>query len=305
MSIMDIQKKYLIGVDVGTTSQKVAVFDTDGNTLAAVNVDYVLETRGNTVEFDALEYISILRRGLTAAAWKAFPGAGEEELRERVAAISIDTQGETLIVTDGENRPLRPAIVWLDNRADAQAKAIDAHFGRERVYEVTGQPEIVATWPACKLAWLRENEPEVFSETERVFLLEDWLLWALSGRFVTEPTVQSSTIYFDIRRRAWWKEMLEEVGISERQLPRIVPSGTVRLCRCSVAVRRRRCGRACRWRNTGSYRCARSGRGCHRRGRCPRGYSQRDDGDDHDRFRTDGRHTAVRREQHRAVSPYI
>ncbi len=58
--------------------------------------------------------------------------AGEEELRERVAAISIDTQGETLIVTDGENRPLRPAIVWLDNRADAQAKAIDAHFGRER-----------------------------------------------------------------------------------------------------------------------------------------------------------------------------
>ena len=64
---MDIQKKYLIGVDVGTTSQKVAVFDTDGNTLAAVNVDYVLETRGNTVEFDALEYISILRRGLTAA----------------------------------------------------------------------------------------------------------------------------------------------------------------------------------------------------------------------------------------------
>ena len=48
-------------------------------------------------------------------------------------AISIDTQGETLIVTDCENRPLRPAIVWLDNRADAQAKAIDAHFGRERV----------------------------------------------------------------------------------------------------------------------------------------------------------------------------
>jgi len=227
LSIMDIQKKYLIGVDVGTTSQKVAVFDTDGNTLAAVNVDYILDTRGNTVEFDALEYISILRRGLTAAAWKAFPGAGEEELRERVAAISIDTQGETLIVTDGENRPLRPAIVWLDNRADAQAKAIDAHFGRERVYEVTGQPEIVATWPACKLAWLRENEPEMFSGTERIFLLEDWLLWALSGQFVTEPTVQSSTIYLDIKQRTWWGEMLDEVGISERQLPRIVPSGTV------------------------------------------------------------------------------
>ena len=80
---MDIQKKYLIGVDVGTTSQKVAVFDTDGNTLAAVNVDYVLETRGNTVEFDALEYISILRRGLTAAAWKAFP----ERARRSCASV--------------------------------------------------------------------------------------------------------------------------------------------------------------------------------------------------------------------------
>ena len=71
-----MDKKYLIGVDVGTTSQKVAVFDTDGNTVSAVTVDYVLDAKGNTVEFDAAEYISILRRGLTLAAQEAFPGDG-------------------------------------------------------------------------------------------------------------------------------------------------------------------------------------------------------------------------------------
>lgn len=225
-----MDKKYLIGVDVGTTSQKVAVFDTDGNTVSAVTVDYVLDAKGNTVEFDAAEYISILRRGLTLAAQEAFPGDGAEELRGKIAAISVDTQGETLIVTDSDFRPLRPAIVWLDNRADAQAKEIDARFGRKRVYEVTGQPELVATWPACKLAWIRENEPELFAKVSRIFLLEDWLLWALSGRFVTEPTVQSSTIYLDIRKKTWWQEMLDTVGISVGQLPEIVPSGTAVGC---------------------------------------------------------------------------
>lgn len=219
-------KKYLIGIDIGTTSLKAAIFGTDGVTVSAATVDYTLDARGNMTEFDADEYISIVRRGLTEAAEKAFPGESPSELCGKIAGISVDTQGETLIVTDEQCKPLRPAIVWLDNRATAEAEELEHRFGRQTVYEITGQPEITATWPACKLLWIKRNEPEIWARTKRVFLLEDWILRALTGEFVTEPTVQSSTIYFDISRKCWWDGMLGYIGVTAEMLPRVVPSGT-------------------------------------------------------------------------------
>ena len=113
----------------------------------------------------------------------------------------------------------------LDNRAVREAGLLEQKFGRKRVYEVTGQPEITATWPACKLLWVKENEPEIWAGTKKIFLLEDYLLYRLTGRFVTEKTLQSSTIYFDIHSGNWWKEMLEEIGVQEDMLPALMDSG--------------------------------------------------------------------------------
>ncbi len=107
-----------------------------------------------------------------------------------------------------------------------EAEEIEAHFGTRRVYEVTGQPEITATWPASKLLWVRKNRPDVFKKIKKVFLLEDWILYRLTGNFVTEPTMQSSTIYYDIHNRTWWGEMLAFIGIGESVLPTVVESAT-------------------------------------------------------------------------------
>ena len=57
------------------------------------------------------------------------------------------------------------------------------------MYEVTGQPEITATWPASKLLWMKKNEPEIFAKTKKIFLLEDWLIYKLTGEYVTEKTL--------------------------------------------------------------------------------------------------------------------
>lgn len=225
MMYMTDRKKYLVGIDIGTTSLKTAIFDTDGNMVSSSTIDYTLDTKGSLVEFDALEYISIVRRSLTEAARIAFPDCDKDKLTEIIAGLSVDTQGETLIVTDENFAPLRPAIVWLDNRADSEEKKIEADFGHELVYRVTGQPEITATWPACKLMWIRGNEPAVFNRIRHVFLLEDWILWALTGKTVTEPTIQSSTIYFDICKKQWWAEMLSYIGLDITVFSEIVPSG--------------------------------------------------------------------------------
>ena len=87
------------------------------------------------------------------------------------------------------------------------------HFGTKRVYEITGQPEITATWPASKMLWIKENKPEIHEKIAKVFLLEDYLLYRLTGNFVTEKTLQSSTIYYDINKDDWWDEMLTFIAL--------------------------------------------------------------------------------------------
>lgn len=211
--------KLYLGLDIGTTSLKAAVFDEKGNRHGLRRVDYTLDTDAERgfIEFDPENYVKMCEdviRELT------------EECGE-ITALSIDTQGETLILADESGKPLYPAIVWLDNRATSEADAITEKFGTKRVYDVTGQPEITAGWPASKLMWIRNNRPDVFEGVKKIFMLEDWILYRLTGNFVTEPTIQSSTIYYDVHNMCWWDEMLKFIGVSAEALPKVVRSAEV------------------------------------------------------------------------------
>ena len=210
-------KKFL-GIDIGTTSLKAAVFDSEGNRIAKRTVDYVLDTDSKTgfIEFDANKYVAMCKDVIS------------DLNREcgKIDALSIDTQGETLILTDETGNPLCPAIVWLDNRAVEEADYIKAKFGNKLVYETTGQPEITAGWPAAKLLWIKNKKPDVFKSIKKIFMLEDWILYSLTGNFVTEPTIQSSTIYYDITKKKWWQDVLDYIGIGEDMLPKLVPTAS-------------------------------------------------------------------------------
>ncbi len=203
-----------LGIDFGTTSVKAVLFDEKLNEIATASEDYKVNASGNIVELPAEKYWSLLQNAL-----------GTIGNKSSIDCLAIDTQCETLILTDEDGNPVRDAIVWLDNRATEEAEIIEKHFGRKKVYEITGQPEVTATWPACKLLWVKRNEPEVWAKTKKIFLLEDYLLYKLTGKFITEKTLQSSTIYFDIKGDKWWGEMLDFIGVSEDQLPSLEDSG--------------------------------------------------------------------------------
>ena len=205
-------KKYL-GIDIGTTSLKAAVFTENGERLGLERIDYTLDADAKTgfIEFDAEKYITMCEQVIDSLTKKC----------GKIDALSVDTQGETLIVTDGNAKPLCPAIVWLDNRATDEAEQIKQKFGHKTVYDVTGQPEITATWPASKMLWLKNKKPDLFKKVKKIFMLEDWVLFRLTGEFVTEPTIQSSSVYFDINKNCWWQDMLEFIGIDESMLPNV------------------------------------------------------------------------------------
>ena len=202
-----------MGIDIGTTSIKTAVFDEKLEEKISLTADYTLDAHGDIVEFDGEKYFEIVKGEIEKVKAKL-----------SVDALAVDTQCETLILTDENGTPVRPAIVWLDNRAVAEAKMIEEKFGHKRVYEITGQPEITATWPAAKLLWVKRNEPEVWAKVKKVFLLEDYILYKMTGKFISEKTLQSSTIYFNIHTGGWWQEMLDFIGVSPEMLPTLYSS---------------------------------------------------------------------------------
>lgn len=171
------------------------------------------------VEFNADDYWFIFIKTVKEILLKSGvePGA--------IKAISISSQAETLICVDRNGQPLRNAIVWLDNRSGAEADMIRQEFGTETVFGITGQPEVVATWPATKILWLRENEADVYKKTYKYLLLEDYLIHKLTGRYFAERSLLSSSLYMDIRTGGWWKEMLDYIGISPDHLPQAMESG--------------------------------------------------------------------------------
>lgn len=211
---------YLISVDAGTTSFKGAVFNEKGELKGIHNSSYELITgEGSVVEFTAEGYKKAFHDVITGLFEKT--GIHSKD----VVGLSIDSQGETLICLNKEGEALRNPIVWLDNRAVSEAEELEKNFDVQKVYEVTGQPEVAATWPASKLLWIKKKEPEVFKKIDAVFLLEDYLIHMLTGKRAAEKSLLTSTMYLDINTGKWWKDVLDYIGIEESQLPEIHHSG--------------------------------------------------------------------------------
>lgn len=211
---------HILAFDLGTTALKCALHDLNGTVIAKASEEYQLITPNTDwVEMDVETY------------WQAFKSAVARVLKEsrvdpaEIKALGVSAQGETLIVVDREGKPLRRAIVWLDNRAQQEADQLGEVFGHRHAFETTGQVKLVPTWPASKILWLRKCEPEVFDRVGKFLLIEDYFLHRLTGEYVCEGSLVTSTCYWNFRTRGWWKEMLQELNVSEEQLPQYRESG--------------------------------------------------------------------------------
>jgi xylulokinase len=210
----------ILAFDLGTTALKCALHDLDGMVIAKASEEYQLLTpNADSVEMEVETY------------WQAFRSAVARVLKEsavnpaEIKALGISAQGETLILIDRHGNPLRRAIVWLDNRAQQEADELGDLFGHRHAYEVTGQVKLVPTWPASKILWLRKHEPEIFDKVGKFLLIEDYFLYRLTGEYICEGSLVTSTCYWNFRTRTWWPEMLGELNISETQLPQYRESG--------------------------------------------------------------------------------
>ena len=213
--------KYLIGIDVGTTAVKLAAFTAAGVMVADAVCEYALQTpQSQWAEADCGIYMEAIANGLACLREQGCD-------LERAEAIGFSCQSETIFFLDEAHRPLRKAIVWLDNRAVEESAYLSERFTDEECYRVTGQIGFQPAWPASKVLWVKKHQPQVFAATRWIFLMEEFLLFQLTGRAATNGAMLSSSVYWDISAKCYWKDMLHELGIDEGMLPEVVESGQV------------------------------------------------------------------------------
>jgi len=202
----------LMGIDLGTTALKVGLFDAATGAVLAVCADeyQTVSPAPGWIELDAEVY------------WQATVSATRKALAEadgvEVLGIGLSSQGQTFILLDRAKRPLRPAIVWLDTRAEEQAGQLRSYFDAEEYTRRTGLlfPSVVDS--SAKLLWLRENEPEVWAETKYIVLLPDYLGLRMTGQSRLDVNNAGSTGLLDMQAADWWPQALEAVGVPEAWL---------------------------------------------------------------------------------------
>jgi sugar (pentulose or hexulose) kinase len=210
----------LLAIDAGTTSVKAGLFSPDRRLLVAAREEYLLDTpSAERAQLDPRVYWQACINTVRQVVAQSEVNPGE------IRVLCVSSQGETTISIGPQGQPLYPAMVWLDNRAGEQAAWLAKQFSGS-LYTVTGIPEMLPTWTACKILWLKENEPQAFAQAWKFMLVQDYLIYQMTGRAVTDGSVACTTALFDIRRAAWWLEMLAAIGIDAESLPEIVQPGT-------------------------------------------------------------------------------
>ncbi len=214
--------EYIISVDLGTTALKIALMDRDGKFLSVSNQEYELITpKPSYVEANPEVYWESFKKGLEEII------SNTQVSKKQIKAIGISAQGETLLFLDKNGKVLRNAIVWLDNRAQKESEILREKFGDDNCYKITGQVSFDPCWPASKILWVRNNEPEIFNRTDKFLLIEDYFIYRLTGEFVSEGSLLCSTVYWNIITKNWWQEMLDYLQINQKKLPKIMEPGEV------------------------------------------------------------------------------
>ncbi|MHB1004141.1 MAG: FGGY-family carbohydrate kinase [Chloroflexota bacterium] len=210
---------YLLGIDVGTTNTKAVLYDPAiGKAIAvASRSTETYHPRPGRSESQPAE----LWQGVVEAIREVTAGRAGD-----VRAVAASSFAEAGVPVDRDGQYLYPLIAWYDPRSEPQSRYWWDWLGRERVFEITGQP-IQFKYTASKLLWFKEHEPQVFASIYKWLCAEDFALWNLSGRFVTDYSIASRTMAFDQRSLDWSPEILERIGVGAEIFPRAFQAGTV------------------------------------------------------------------------------
>ncbi|MGQ9630028.1 MAG: xylulokinase [bacterium] len=207
---------YLIGVDIGTTGAKTALFNLKGETVRSAFEEYPLHTPHPLWSEQNPEdwweaTVKTLRRVVSGI------DVGE------VKGISFSGQMHGSVFLDKDNKVIRPCILWNDQRTDKQCKDAIDKLGQTTLNELTGNT-VLSGFTLPKVLWLRENEPQNFERLRTVVLPKDYVRYRLAGEICMEVSDAAGTLMFDVKNRRWSEELMRRLDLDPGILPKCVES---------------------------------------------------------------------------------
>lgn len=204
----------LAGLDIGTTGCKISVFDPDGTLLQSIYRDYPALRSHTAHEIDV------------QAIWQAVQHIIREAaaLYPDIGGIGVTSFGETFVLLDAQDRPLAPALLYTDPRGEAECRALVNALSEKEIIAITGvKPHPMLSLP--KLMWLKAHHPALFAQARRVMLMEDCIVYLLSGTAQIDYSLAARTMAFDIHALTWSETIFRAAGIDASLFSTPVPTG--------------------------------------------------------------------------------
>src|SRR5262245_12332935 len=201
-----------LGIDISTTGAKALVIDRQGEVVGSATTSLSLSTpKPLWSEQDPADWWDAVVRSVRQAVL-------ESKLSGEIVAIGLTGQMHGLVLLDEENNPLRPAILWNDQRCAAECDEIRDRVGKHRLIQLTGNDALTG-FTAPKILWVRNHEPEIFARARHVLLPKDYIRLKLTGRLAMDKADGSGTMLFDLKSRNWSPEILDALAIPDQWLP--------------------------------------------------------------------------------------
>lgn len=210
-------KQYLLGIDIGTSACKIAVFNREGKVIATANGDYpVYYPKQGWAEQNPEEW------------WSAVCGAVKEVLSkggiapEDIAGVGIDGQSWSAIAVDKDGRVLTNTPIWMDTRAADICEELNERIGSDEIFKLSGN-SLQPSYTTAKIIWYQRNMPEVYADTYKILQSNSYIAYKLTGEMTQDLSQGYGLHCFNMHTGTWDEEMCEALGIPMHLLPEIHP----------------------------------------------------------------------------------
>jgi xylulokinase len=208
-----------MGIDVSTTGAKALLIDERGTVVASHSTALTLQQpHPMWSEQDPEAWWGGVMQSVQAVT-RAHPD-------KAITGIGLTGQMHGLVLLDKNGKVLRPAILWNDQRTQAQCDEITATIGFERLIALTGNRALTG-FTAPKILWVKQHEPEVYAQVAHILLPKDYIRYRLTGDYASEMSDSAGTSLLDVANRRWSSEVVDALGISREWLPKLYEGSEV------------------------------------------------------------------------------
>ena len=200
-----------IGIDLGTSAVKLLAMNDSGEIMKTVSVSYPVSfPKTGWSEQSPEDWFKGTMEGLKTL-------IRELDIKH-IDGISVGGQMHGLVILDDKDNVIRPAILWNDGRTTKETDYLNEVIGKRKLSEYTGNIAF-AGFTAPKILWVKENEPDNFASIKKLMLPKDYIVYMLTGEYVSDYSDASGMLLLDVKNKKWSAEMLDICGISDLQMP--------------------------------------------------------------------------------------